>query len=98
MNDVEKMSIALTQPRGMNLKEERKLNPTWNILNKYKRDGDWNSYVVEYNKILDKLDPYIIEKKWDGTMLCCWCNTLKCHRYLVADWLKGAGIEILIIK
>jgi hypothetical protein len=36
--DKEKISIALSQPRGMNLREERKLNPTWDILNRYKKD------------------------------------------------------------
>ena len=96
-SDVEKISIALSQPRGMNLKEERALNPTWDILNKYKRNSDWKSYVIKYNEILSKLDPFAIEKTWNGKMLCCWCKYMECHRYLVAEWLKNAKIEVTII-
>ena len=95
--EIEKVSIALSQPKGMNLREERALNPTWNILNKYKKDGNWESYVIEYNKILDKLDPLTIEKTWNGKMLCCWCKSMECHRYLVAEWLKNAGIEVITV-
>lgn len=95
--DVEKISIALSQPRRMKLREERSLNPTWEILRKYKVNGDWDSYVVEYNKILDKLNPRTIGNKWNGKMLCCWCKSNECHRYLVAEWLRNASEEVTII-
>ena len=95
--NVEKISIALSQPRGMNLREERKLNPTWPILNRYKQNGDWIEYTKEYNKILSKLDPILVAEKWDGKCLCCWCGSEECHRYLVAEWLRNAGIEVVVI-
>jgi hypothetical protein len=95
--DKEKISIALSQPRGMNLREERKLNPTWDILNRYKKDGNWKQYVIEYNKILSKLDPTIVAEKWDNKVLCCFCGSNKCHRYLVATWLINAGIDVEVI-
>ena len=70
--------------------------PTYELLAKYKDDGDWSSYIPEYISILKRRKDRIVEwidalKNDHVYILCCWENTSKkahCHRSLIYDALR----------
>ena len=91
------VSIALSKPKWYKCREYKPLFPTWQLLNKYKNDGDESYYTEHYQKeILDKLDPkQVYEELGENSVLLCWEKSGFCHRFLVARWLeKELGIEI----
>ncbi len=54
-------------------------------------------YRVEYQKILDKLDPHkVFADLGENAILLCWEAPGKfCHRRLVAEWLeKHLGVNV----
>ena len=99
-------SIALSHPPYKALPEIKKqfgdmirLNcfcPTYEILNKYKNDKDWDYYTKQYRNILKQRKDSI--KDWMDSLnpdtlyfLCCWENTKgesKCHRQLLYEAFK----------
>jgi hypothetical protein len=67
--------------------------PTYNMLSRYKKDRDWESYTEDYMALIrDRKD---LVKDWLKSLkknhvyiLCCWENTsvkAKCHRRLIYD-------------
>ena len=92
------VSIALSKPKWYQCREYKKLAPSWNLLNKYKQDGDKQFYTEQYQKeVLDKLDPQqVYEELGEDAVLLCWEKSGDfCHRHIVADWLeKRLGIEV----
>lgn len=99
-------SIALSHPDYKALPQIKKLFgempridgfcPTYNMLQKYKGDKDWDYYTREYRKLLRLRKDFV--KEWMDTLkpdtlyfLCCWENTVgesKCHRQLLYDALR----------
>ena len=90
-------SIALSHPPLNKLPHLESMDridcfcPTYNLLHRYKDEGDWDAYVRDYKQILrDRKDRV---KRWVSGLennrvyiLCCWENTslkAKCHRKLV---------------
>ncbi|MBM4289839.1 MAG: hypothetical protein FJ135_17150 [Deltaproteobacteria bacterium] len=64
---------------------------------------DEASYRVEFQKILDRLDPRkVLEDLGEDAVLLCWEPPGKfCHRRLVAEWLEShLGIEVpeMVVK
>lgn len=77
------------------------LAPSWDLLNRYKRDGDWDSYTKEYNEFLNTLIPSEIVDdlvRLAGTnkiaLVCYEANDKPCHRHLVAQWLRDNMVDI----
>jgi len=55
------------------------------------------TYRIEYQKILDKLDPRkVFDDLGEDAILLCWEAPGKfCHRRLVAEWLeKHLGVDV----
>lgn len=110
---IPKLIITRYPPRGMCFdndkhKTERKvclakeLSPKSEILNSYKRHGDWDDYVSKFNtqmeeylptrNYLDSLERYLKEDN-DLVLVCYEKDYKKCHRYLIAQYLVDKGIE-----
>jgi uncharacterized protein YeaO (DUF488 family) len=74
--------------------------PTYNLLNKYHADKNWDYYTKEYIKIMKNRKSDI--KKWIESLqsdhiyiLCCWENTSReahCHRDLIYEAIKRSKI------
>jgi uncharacterized protein (DUF488 family) len=77
------------------------LAPTKELLEKYrKKEIDWDQYEIEYLNLLDmrkigqKID---IEKLHENCLLCSEHTPEKCHRRLLAEYLKNIKNEIEIV-
>lgn len=92
------VSISLSTPQWyQKCRQYNKLAPSWELLNKYKKDKDEVYYTEHYYKdVLDKLDPkQVYEELGEDAVLLCWEKSGFCHRFLVARWLEiELGIEI----
>lgn len=66
--------------------------PTKEILDEYKKTkGDWNLYVRKFNELIRKrkIEDLVSEELLDYSCLLCSEDTAeKCHRRLVAEYLK----------
>jgi len=70
--------------------------PTWEILQKYKQDNDWQSYTNAFMALMKARKSIVIDwlNDLDPThsyYLCCWENTSEgtnCHRKLLYDALQ----------
>lgn len=77
------------------------LAPTKELLEKYrKKKIDWQQYEIEYLNLLDmrKIGQKIeLEKLHENCLLCSEHTPEKCHRRLLAEYLKNIKNEIEII-
>ena len=55
----------------------------------------WGAFrKMYYKEVLDKLDVHTVAKELDGKILLCFEKTRdKCHRHIVAEWLRNAGYD-----
>lgn len=77
------------------------LAPTKELLENYrKKKIDWDQYEIEYLNLLDmrkigqKID---LEKLHENCLLCSEHTPEKCHRRLLAEYLKNIKSEIDIV-
>jgi len=99
-NEIQVLSIALVTPPNLKLKNIPTLDlfcPSWDILKKYKKDKDWDSYTQSYTDMLSERKAKIVS--WLNSLssnlyvLSCWENTINganCHRKIVFDLLAGS--------
>lgn len=90
--DPNRVSIALWPPRGWGGRRYPALAPRRNMLKL-----DEANYRVEYQKILDDLDPRkVAADLGPDAILLCWEPPGKfCHRRLVAEWLEAhLGVRV----
>ena len=100
-NDIIPISICVKAPDGWKGIEYKKLAPKWSFLSVYKQTKDKGYYIENFNKlVLDCLNQndvikelYDISDGKDIALICYEKSGDFCHRHLVADWLKSAGIE-----
>jgi hypothetical protein len=74
--------------------------PTYDMLRRYKDDGDWASYTKDYRALLSKRKIEI--REWLNSLkpnyiyiLCCWENTslkVHCHRQLLYEAFKNSTL------
>jgi hypothetical protein len=86
------VSIALTWPKWYKGRTYGDLAPPWELLKKYKENGDIQYYKQFYKEhVLDKLCPEkVYDDIKDGSVMLCWEKPgLFCHRYLVSRWLEN---------
>ena len=66
--------------------------PTKDILDDYKKKRiDWSEYVTRFNKLIEdrKIEGIVPYEELDGVcLLCTEHSPEKCHRRLVAEYLK----------
>ena len=77
---------------GMTYLELPLLAPEKEMFQEYRKEGDWNLYESQYNRLLEEraaesqVGPNILEA---GIVLLCSERTAeKCHRRLAAEYLK----------
>jgi uncharacterized protein (DUF488 family) len=86
------VSIALRSPGAYQSRSYPTLAPRREMLKM-----DEATYRVEYQKILDKLDPQkVFDELGENAILLCWEAPGKfCHRRLEAEWLaKHLGVKV----
>ena len=90
----EPISIALSKPIGMEMKEMRLLMPTPAMLSQYKKGVLTEKlYREEFLQLLDRRFPKgpsrLLELLPPECVLLCWEAKGKfCHRHIVAEWLS----------
>ena len=103
------VAICAKLPSYFSGPQYKPIAPTYEILTKYKQDGDQKSYVEKYEKdVLSKLNPHevfddivrisgvggALSLKQDIVLLCYEAPNDFCHRHLVAKWLNENGYNI----
>jgi len=93
-SDPKAVSIAAKAPYWYKGKSLARLAPPWELV---KSDATPEQYKEVYVRdVLSKFDPtQIAELVGEDAILLCWEAAGKfCHRQLVAEWMREAGIEI----
>ena len=101
------VAISATTPEGFKCYHLKDLAPSYNNLMDFKRDQDWDKYVKRYEEeTLSKLTPTKVIAKLEqltgctgngqDIILLCWeKESNRCHRSLVASFLRDAGIKCM---
>ena len=78
------------------------LVPTKEILDEYRRDGDWPRYVSRFEALMDERQiPYSLpEEIFTASTCCLLCSETsadQCHRRLLAERMatRWPGLEII---
>ena len=93
------IAISVSVPKFYSGLRYRKLAPSWDIVQKFKNDGDWSSYEISYNSYLTTLSPTEVENDLyelsggDDIYLVCYEKQPPCHRFLVGKWFNDNDIE-----
>lgn len=89
------VSIARITPAWIkDLSQYKDLAPSFELLRKYKNDGDEDSYTLEYLKQLNRLDVDKVYKDLDGKVLLCYERSNSfCHRHIVSRWFRDNGYQ-----
>lgn len=97
------VSISLTSPDWVKVKELKELMPTWGLLRAFRENKiDEAGYISFYRRQLDWLNPETIKEKLysltggEEPILMCWCGHNDfCHRHLAAEWIEETmGIKV----
>lgn len=93
------LSIAVSLPKGFDIKTVNCLVPSWRLVSRYKTDKiDEKDYTVLYEQeVLNHLTPFLLRSQIikaagrinkEVTLLCWEKEGEFCHRTLVYKWLK----------
>src|SRR5206468_1099270 len=83
---------------GIHYEHHPEFAPTDELLDTYKKEGDWQWYENHFNHLLESRDlqesGQALFEKNDICLLCAEPTSDKCHRRLVADYLArlDAGV------
>ncbi len=87
---------------GIKYEHNSFLAPTKQILQEYRKDGNWEKYEKDFNLLLEKRKSNL-KINWDDKenrricLLCTEAEANKCHRRLVAEYLAKELKEIKVI-
>lgn len=73
--------------------------PTKDILDEYRKGSDWNLYVSKFSELIRnrKIEDVVDKEVLDHACLLCTEDTAqKCHRRLIAEYLKNQIGNIII--
>lgn len=100
-DDIVPISISLYPPKGYVGVEYKKLAPTREILNAWKRNQDEEAYTVAFFNMLNSYSPEAIfhdlqklSNGQDCVLLCYEKTGSFCHRNLIAQWLNTNGCDV----
>lgn len=105
--DITPISICAKAPNWYKGLQYKALAPKYDILMKYKQDGNTEDYIRSFHShVLSKLNPsetvfdlYRLADKddtyysYDICLVCYEKSSDFCHRHLVAEWLRKYGYE-----
>ena len=95
------ISISAKPPKGYKGLQYKKLAPTYQILMEWKKTGDTEWYIEEYDdEVLSNFKPDRVFAELmqmsagkDVALICFEKSGDFCHRHLVAEWLRNAGYD-----
>lgn len=78
------------------------LAPTQEILSTYRKDGDWEKYVVRFEALMDQRNiPFALDRVFYEEKRCCLlCSEAtpeQCHRRLVAERIARSWADTQIV-
>lgn len=92
------VSIALSAIKGYRGKAYPELMPTWDLVHAVKENKITEiEYAKKYHELLKERKitvQKIVDDLEDGSVLLCWEAKGFCHRHLISEWLKAAGVDI----
>lgn len=93
------LEYFLKEIGGIGYEHILELAPTQEILDEFKGKNDWESYEIKFNALMTERRIENLDKtKFDNAcLLCSESKPLKCHRRLVAEYLKNAWGDVKII-
>lgn len=85
---------------GIGYEHVTELAPEETILEKYRKDKNWEEYEKAFRELMGRRNAKEILKRLlkEGKTLCLLCSenkASKCHRRLVAELLKEEDVEIV---
>jgi uncharacterized protein (DUF488 family) len=95
-------AYLLREGFGLDYEHKPEFAPTDELLDRYKKDKDWQSYESDFSRLLQTRNPVdaarsIISGK-AACLLCTEPEADKCHRRLVAEYLARVGGRDVVIK
>ncbi len=87
---------------GIKYEHNNSLAPTKEILEEYRKEGNWEKYEKDFNLLLEKRKSNV-KINWNHEenkricLLCTESEPKKCHRRLVAEYLAKGLKDIKII-
>lgn len=91
------VAICAKVPDWFTGRQYKKLAPSWDIFNEWKKTGDDVLYTKRFNlEILDKLDPVQVVKElgMNAVLLCYESSEKFCHRHIVAAWITISSVTM----
>ncbi len=86
--------------KGIKYEHNAQLAPTKEILDKYRKEGSWETYEKDFNLLIEKRKLNIkfnFDREENICLLCTEPEPDKCHRRLVAEYLARELKNIKII-
>ena len=78
----------LTNGFGIAYEHHPEFAPTGEMLDEYKRDGDWARYEARFKQLLAERQPAAWTQD-NACLLCTEPTPEQCHRRLVAEYLRA---------
>ncbi|MBN1315357.1 MAG: DUF488 domain-containing protein [Anaerolineales bacterium] len=96
------LSFLLEQGFGIHYTHQLDLAPTAEIMDNYKKDGDWDAYQRDFNALMverqvQAIGRELVDQNRAICLLCAEPAPERCHRRLLAEYL-AAHIPDLEIK
>lgn len=94
------IAYLLTAGFGFDYEHHPQFAPTGELLDRYKKTGDWPAYEADFKRLLaerhvEREALALLEK--DGIcLLCTEPQADRCHRRLVADYLASFNADVRI--
>ena len=95
------IAYLLTAGFGLDYEHHPEFAPTGELLDRYRKNGDWPAYEVDFKRLLAERQP---EREADALLekegICLLCSEPqadRCHRRLVAEYLACFRPEVQII-
>jgi uncharacterized protein (DUF488 family) len=95
-------AYLLREGFGLDYEHQPEFAPTDELLDRYKKDRDWQRYESDFNSLLLRRSPVdaarSILKGEAACLLCTEPAADKCHRRLVAEYLARIGGQAVTIR
>jgi uncharacterized protein (DUF488 family) len=95
-------AYLLREGFGLDYEHQPDFAPTDELLDRYKKDRDWQSYERDFNRLLHTRNPVEaagrVLSKPAACLLCTEPQADKCHRRLVAEYLASVAEQSVAIK
>jgi uncharacterized protein (DUF488 family) len=95
-------AFLLREGFGLDYEHQPEFAPTDELLDRYKKDRDWQSYEGDFNDLLRTRNPIKAARSLISRpaicLLCTEPKADKCHRRLVADYLARVGGDGIVIE